>query len=219
MDKPKLGWYLDARTREPRLRFRCAIPYDDGCKGTHSIACSEEWLILQPLTMTSSIYQTLRHLHGSLERTWGHYRKRYAYAGKDATGRLKRLGVRPQQLRGETALLIDWFRVLLRQGWIGSWKTQNTKQPKVVKAPSAVTKKLADIRRARGLDVPYGERWERLKERVKKKRQKPHTHGAAPPGSAPPVQANPPPDPPPDPPPGDGPGPKIWLPPPDLGRA
>jgi len=67
------------------------------------------------------------------------------------------------------------------------------------------------VRRARGLDVPYGKRWEKLKERMRRKRAKPYTHAAAaPPGTAPPT-------PPPSPPASDG-SPKIWLPPPDLGR-
>jgi hypothetical protein len=76
---------------------------------------------------------------------------------------------------------------------------------------------VAKARRARGLDVPYGERWERLKERLKKKRRKPHTHG---PPDAPPPTATSPPDPPPETPPPkeQGSGPKIWLPPPDLDR-
>ena len=215
MDQPQLGWYLD-RNGEPRLRFRCATPYEDRCKGTHSISCSKEWLLLQPLPMTHKLFQTMRHLHGGLERTWGHYRARYAYAGKDTTSRLKRLGVRPQQLRGEAALLIDWFRVMLRQGWLGSWKVQNPNTPQVVSAPLKKLQQLADIRRARGLDVPYGERWERLKERMKKKRSKPHTHGAAGTAGVPPDSpvAKPPVAKPPDP----G-GPKIWVPPPDLGRS
>ena len=177
MDQPQLGWYLD-RNGEPRLRFRCAAPYEDKCKGTHSIACSLEWLLLQPLPITDKLFQTMRHLHGGLERTWDHYRARYAYAGKDATSRLKRLGgARPQQLRGEAALLIDWFRVMLRQGWLGSWKMQNPNTPQVVTAPLKKLQKIADVRRARGLDVPYGKRWERLKERLKKNRKKPYTHG------------------------------------------
>jgi len=70
---------------------------------------------------------------------------------------------------------------------------------------------IADVRRARGLDVPYGKQWERLKERLKERRVKPHTHGSAPPGTAPPLPAEPPPK-------ASGDAPKIWLPPPDLGR-
>lgn len=216
MDKPKLGLYFD-RQGEPRLRFRCGDLYDDGCKGTHSVPCDLEWLLLQSLPITHPIFQTLRHLHENLERIWGHYRTRYAFAGKDTTCRLKRLGVRPQQLRGEAALLIDWFRVMLRHGWLGSWKTQNENEPVVVTAPLEKMEKIAKARRARGLDVPYGERWERLKERLKKKRRKPHTHG--PPGQPPPTATSPP-NPPPETPPPEkrGSGPKIWLPPPDLDR-
>lgn len=214
MDKPQLGWYID-RHGEPRLRFRCSTPYDDGCKGTQSIACSREWLLLQPLTVTHEIFQTLRQLHGNLERVWGHYRARYASFGKDTTSRLKRLGVSPQRLRGNAALVIDWFRVMLRHGWLGSWRTQNSHGPKAAKQPLKRLKKIEDVRRARGLDVPYGKRWERLKERLKKKRHKPHTHGAAAAGPAPPplpgLPVTPPPKASPD-------GPKIWLPPPDLGR-
>ena len=38
MDIPNLTWYLDGNG-EPRLRFRCSSPYEEGCEGTHSIAC------------------------------------------------------------------------------------------------------------------------------------------------------------------------------------
>lgn len=215
MDMPNLTWYLD-RHGEPRLRFRCASLYDDACKGTHSIACDEEWLLLQPLTVTHEFFQALRHLHENLERVWGHYRTRYAFAGKNQTSRLKRLGVSPQRLRGNAALLIDWFRVSLRHGWIGDWPTRNPHGPMPVGAPPEKLKKLADIRRARGLDVPYGKRWERLKERMKKKRRPPHSHRpsatalplppALPPATAPPPSSQ-------------ADGPKIWIPPPDLGRS
>lgn len=211
MDKPNLGWYLD-RSGEPRLRFRCATPYEDDCKGTHSIACSEEWLLLQPLAITDPLYQSVKSLHKNLERIWHHYRQRYAFAGKDTTGRLKRLGVEPQRLRGNAAILIDWFRVSLRHGWLGSWRTQNPDDPQPVSATGAV-EAIQKIRRARGLDVPYGKRWERLKERMQKRRRKPHTHGPAASAVPPPVQ---PPDPPPEK--ASGQTPKIWLPPPDLGR-
>lgn len=110
------------------------------------------------------------HLHNNLERVWGHYRERYAFAGKNQTSRLKRLGVSPQRLRANAALLIDWFRVCLRHGWLGDWPTQNPHGPMPVSAPPKDLKKLADIRRFRGLDVPYGKRWERLKGRMKKRR-------------------------------------------------
>lgn len=209
MDQPSLGWFRD-RQGDPRLRFRCATPYNDGCKKSQSIPCSEEWLLLQPLAITHPLFQTMRYLHNNLERIWGHYRSRYAYAGKDVTGRLKRPGVSPQRLRGQAALVIDWFRILLRHGWLGSWRTQNPNQPVGVSATKLVLN-MERVRRARGLDVPYGKRWEKLKERMKKRRHKPYTHGASPPGGAPPAK-------PPAPPPPKADGAKIWLPPPNLGR-
>jgi len=44
-------------------------------------------------------------------------RKRYALAGKDTSGKLKRRAVvTAQQLRAEAALLIEWLRLSLRHG-------------------------------------------------------------------------------------------------------
>lgn len=87
-----------------------------------------------------------------------------------------------------------------------------SRTPVALSAPAESMDAIEEARRARGLDVPYGERWERLKEKLKRKRRKPHTHG--PPDPPAPTAASPP-----DPPPEDrGEGPKIWLPPPDLDK-
>jgi hypothetical protein len=41
----------------------------------------------------------------------------------------------------------------------------------VIHAPDEAMERVAKARRARGLDVPYGKHWERLKRRMKKKRR------------------------------------------------
>ena len=59
-------------------------------------------------------------------------------------------------------MLIDWFRVLLRHDWLGSWRVVNKKEPKVVSAVTGL-ERIRKARERRGLDLPYGKRWERLK--------------------------------------------------------
>jgi hypothetical protein len=48
-----LGLYFDARN-EPRLRVECTMQPTAGCRGQQSIACSEEWRLLQPSAALSA---------------------------------------------------------------------------------------------------------------------------------------------------------------------
>ena len=61
-----------------------------------------------------------------MERIWAHWRQRYNVAGKSADTRTRRRGsVRCQELRAEAARLVDWFRILLLNGWLGSNRITN----------------------------------------------------------------------------------------------
>ena len=89
-------------------------------------------------------------------------RKRYALAGKDTSGKLKRRAVvTAQQLRAEAALLIEWLRLSLRHGWIGSWANRNTNGPRPVDEKGR-TERILATRRKRALRFPYGKNGVRL---------------------------------------------------------
>src|SRR5262245_46749504 len=79
-----------------------------------------DWRILIPLSRASELYHALRHSHQSYEHVHRHWRDRYSCAGKNLESRLKRRGLGAQQLRSDAALVIEWFRLCLRHGWLGS---------------------------------------------------------------------------------------------------
>lgn len=75
---------------------------------------------------------------------------------KGSHGKVKRRAVVPaQQLRAEAALLIDWLRLSLRHGWIGSWSKINKNTPVVV-GDDGRLKAILRARLKRALQLPYG---------------------------------------------------------------
>lgn len=90
-------------------------------------------------------------------------RTRYHLAGKTTAAMLERPGVPTQQLRGYAALFLEWFRICLRHGWIGSWAKINESSP--VAITSKGLKKLQQMLRERRkacLHLPYGKAAVRL---------------------------------------------------------
>jgi len=161
VDSAGMGLYFDHKN-EPRLRFRCVTPHIKECSKTHSIACSEEWSLLVPLSRKAELYYAVRRLHGRFENIFDHWRDRYCAAGKNASSRLKRLGVEPQLSRARAGLLLDWIRLCLRHGWVGSWKKRNEKEPYAYSASNAL-ERVIKARMKRLLDLPYGGAAEKLK--------------------------------------------------------
>ncbi len=163
MDSDGYGWYLDNKG-EPRIRFRCRTPILNACRGKQSIACSEDWRLLLPLNLTQQLYHAMRVVHFSFERVFGHWRSRYGVYGKNASTCLRRRGVEAQRLRGEAAVFLDWFRICLRHGFLGSWRTRNTEAAAVITGKGTNRlEKVLRARRRRFLDLPYGAAAERLK--------------------------------------------------------
>ena len=76
--------------------------------------------MLIPLNRLTEQYNALRVTGKTMERVWRHWRDRYNVAGKNLESRtFRRQSQLCQELRGETARLIEWVRVLLREGWLG----------------------------------------------------------------------------------------------------
>jgi hypothetical protein len=80
----------------------------------------------------------------------------------NASSRLKRLGVEPQLARARAGLLLDWIRLCLRHGWVGSWKKRNEQEPYVYGAAKQL-ERVIKARMKRLLDLPYGAAAETLK--------------------------------------------------------
>jgi hypothetical protein len=149
-----LGLYFDARG-EPRIRFRCMLVHGPECKRTQSIACETDWRMLLPLGRLTELYHALRHSHQSFEHVHRHWRDRYSVAGKNLESRLKRRGLPAQQLRSDAALVIEWFRLCLRHGWLGSARRGNGGELRKTNGLPPLAR-LSDARKKRRLDRPYG---------------------------------------------------------------
>ncbi len=150
-----LGFHITSRP-EPVLRFRCMLGLTPDCAKQQQLSCSVEPRMLIPLSRLTEPYNALRRVGKSMERVWGDWRARYGVAGKNAETRTtRRHSELCQELRAEGARLIEWCRILLRQGWLGSHRHRNTREPKDVSG----ARRLGNILRARerhGLNLPYG---------------------------------------------------------------
>jgi hypothetical protein len=154
LESAGLGFYLDARDN-PRLRFKCLLRHTPECERSQSIACSEEWRLLIPISRYTPYYHALRKSHETFERVFRHWRDRYGVAGKNADTRLKRPGVPFQQLRASAALAIEWFRICRRYGWLGSARRRDYGELKTTYSPRGV-RAMLKLRKKHGLGLPYG---------------------------------------------------------------
>lgn len=150
-----LGFHL-TRRNEPVIRFRCLLALTPECARVQQISCSVEPRLLVPLSRLTPEYNAMRRVGLNLERVWGHWRQRYRVAGKAPDTRTRRRqSVVCQDLRAEAARFIDWFRILLRNGWLGSHRRRNDGEEKEVSGH----RRLSNILRARdrhGLSLLYG---------------------------------------------------------------
>jgi hypothetical protein len=154
LESAGLGVYMDGKGK-PRLRFKCLLRHMAECERGQSIACSEEWRLLIPISRFTPYYHALRKSHQMFERTFRHWRDRYGVAGKSADTRLKRPGVPFQQLRASAALAIEWFRICLRYGWLGSARRRDYGELRTTTSPRGV-RAILNLRKKLGLGLPYG---------------------------------------------------------------
>jgi hypothetical protein len=138
----------------PRIWFRCVDLSTPDCRRHQSIACSRNWKQLLPLWRTSEAYFALKTSHSNYERVHSHWRTRYRVGATTHEMRPKRIGLSCQQLRASAALVVEWLRVLVRQGWIGSARRnfKRIKQQIGGQAFSIFTRS----RLRSGLLAPYG---------------------------------------------------------------
>jgi hypothetical protein len=155
-----LGFYI-TDGGQPRIRARCILQLDSKCARPASVACSQEWRMLQPLNLTDPLYEQLRHRHGSTERIHLHLRGRYREGGKETIVRFKRTGIGAVKLRAAAIVFIEWFRVLLRHGWLGSWRKINKARPSLRPGGARLLKVMLSRKKC-GVDLPYGPAGERF---------------------------------------------------------
>lgn len=148
--------YFVFHNGQPVVRVRCRTPRAERCYKLQSVRCDVRWGWVGILDYEDKLVNQLREKHGQMEGYWDSQRRRYGLAGKDFTGKLKRFNVIPaQQLRAEAALLIEWLRLCLRHGFIGSWANRNQNTPVEVNDHGRRAK-IARARAKRALQLPYG---------------------------------------------------------------
>jgi hypothetical protein len=154
-DGPGLGFYID-RGLVPRIRFRCELEITEKCKKVQSIACEKSWRLLLPTSRLTERYHALKKAGQNKERNWYHWRLRYMVAGKNVDTRPKRPGLAWQELRASAALFLEWFRLSLRHGWLGSHRRRNYSEPVPFTDSDRALQSVLGKRRRMGLDLPYG---------------------------------------------------------------
>jgi len=73
-----------------------------------------------------------------------------------ATRSKRRFGIPAQKLRSAAALLAEWFRICLRQGYIGAQKKRNKHKAVERNGGAKGLIKVKTQRAERGLELPYG---------------------------------------------------------------
>jgi hypothetical protein len=115
----------------PRLWFECSMPQSAGCDKVQTISCTKDFMRLLPLWRTMDAYQAMRESHGEYERVHHLERVRYLVGPDQLSIRPKRIGIGVQQLRSSAAMLLEWLRICLRQGWLGrTGGARTTTRPK-----------------------------------------------------------------------------------------
>lgn len=152
-----------AAGRSPRISFVCLAPATPGCHSEQSIACSTDWRLLIPLWRTDPLYHELRASLGSFEGTHDYWRDRYQVAADTLACRPKVISIRWHQLRSLVAGVVEWLRICVREGWLGSAR-HNTRHPRRHRKALGVANAQGLIRsRVRnGLTVAYGREAARL---------------------------------------------------------
>lgn len=165
-----LGPFFDS-DGEPNIRFRCLIPRTSDCQRLQQIACRTDWVQLPLLAQETSLFHAVRHAHHNKEGNFHADRMRYAIAGKEGLGRLHRSGIDVHRLRCSASLLLNWFQVSLRHGWIDAVAldvSANDSNPKLLSTlhDGIGADKRDDLLRARdedALELPYGRAARRLR--------------------------------------------------------
>lgn len=102
------------------ITYLCAspVPGRDECLGEQTLSCATEWRRVTALPRTTELYQAISKRHGVNERVGRHNRQRFKIAGKELPEILARPGLGAQRLRIAAAMLLLWFRLCLRNGWL-----------------------------------------------------------------------------------------------------
>lgn len=142
-----------------RVSFRCRSPRTPKCSQEQSLACSNNYLMIQGLWPNEKLYHELTAGSRSHESFNRHARDRNSVAGNNVYIRPKRPGVAWQQLRANASVFLHWFIMCVREDWLTSpTLKKNRRRGKTEMSITAIQSwEYFQRRRHRdGLDAPYG---------------------------------------------------------------
>jgi hypothetical protein len=104
--------------------------------------------------ISEALYNEAREAHDNLEHVHLHDRQRYTVGGREVATCDHRIGSPWQTLRLHAAMFLDWLRICVRNGWLGSPRT-NPNEPTPVSDGGRLAKIMAS-RAKYQLSLPYG---------------------------------------------------------------
>ncbi len=106
---------------DPFIRFRCLVPRSADCADVQRIRCATDWVQLPLLPRTTGLHQASATVITTRRATFtmtafatASSRERGAWAAPTIRH------VEAHQLRCSVTVLLNWFRVSLRHGWLDS---------------------------------------------------------------------------------------------------
>lgn len=159
---PGLGFAISG-IGNPYIRVRCLHEHTEKCRGVKRVYCREEWRLLRPIGKLDPLHHELLHVQKNKENLFDILRDRFNVAGDEKASCPRRPGLAMQKLMGTAAMLIDWFRFCILQGYLPSELARpGTLEERDSRADRALDK-LRRIRRGKGLNLPYGPAAEKLR--------------------------------------------------------
>jgi len=154
---PGEGFALSG-TGDPRIAYRCALRWTDDCRNKmQTISCTREVRALLPIGRRERVFHDLLNSHSQFEGVFDAWRDRYAVSGtSNATRSKRRVSIEAQRLRAAAALLAEWFRICVRQGYIGNHAKRNPHQPVQRTGGTRRASKVTGHRSQHMLNLPMG---------------------------------------------------------------
>lgn len=138
----------------------CLKPVFDECRSEQARpmggAKDEEWGSVNLLPPTEEAFHAARSSLLDRESVHHLWRRNHGVAGDNSSNRLKSIGLSPQRLVSNAALLLTWVRICHREGWLGTPRL-NMEQPFYICGKVYLSRHM-EKRRKLGLDGHYGRR-------------------------------------------------------------
>ncbi|MGH2714194.1 MAG: hypothetical protein ACRDM7_09990 [Thermoleophilaceae bacterium] len=149
--------FVVTKTGDPRIRYRCGLQWFPECAKAQTISCRKEVRALLPISRRDPRFHGLNATHKTYESIFDSWRDRYAVSGTHHAKRSKRRdSIAAQRLRAASALLAEWFRICMRQGYLGQHTNPNTQPPEVSDDDGGGLDKVEQHRHKHLLELPMG---------------------------------------------------------------